>query len=199
MISAAPRLNVNGDTSIRPYRIGIRSVTRLSPAPPAGRPGPGGPWPVPTGRGPTVASRAGPSCLRRSTPPSSDAATRWAGCQGACPRTQVVPAGAVLAGRVLVAMLGCQLPGLRQRSWVSPGAAELPRRRWRRSAAFYEFLISRVEKAIFRQTRYRRIRSRPFLRRLGAQEPAEMRHGERDQAPLGAVDEPLFDQPIPGR
>jgi hypothetical protein len=37
------------------------------------------------------------------------------------------------------------------------------------------------------------------LRRLGAQEPAEMRHRERDQAPLGAVDEPLLDQPVPGR
>ena len=37
------------------------------------------------------------------------------------------------------------------------------------------------------------------LGRLGAQEPAEMRHRERDQAPLGAVDEPLLDQPIPGR
>jgi hypothetical protein len=37
------------------------------------------------------------------------------------------------------------------------------------------------------------------LRRLGAQEPAKMRHRERDQAPLGAIDEPLLDQPVPGR
>jgi len=68
-----------------------------------------------------------------------------------------------------------------------------------RSAAFYEFLISTVEKAIIRQTGYRQILARAFLHRLGAQEPAEMRHGERDQAPLGAVDEPLLDQPVAGR
>ena len=29
MISAAPRKNVNGDTSIRPYRIGTSSGTRV--------------------------------------------------------------------------------------------------------------------------------------------------------------------------
>ena len=68
-----------------------------------------------------------------------------------------------------------------------------------RSAAFYEFLISAVEKAIIRQSPGTAGSSPGRLRRLGAQEPAEMRHRERDQATLGAVDEPLLDQPVAGR
>src|ERR1022692_1847753 len=34
---------------------------------------------------------------------------------------------------------------------------------------------------------------------LGAQETAEMRHGEGDQAALGTVDQPLLDQAVAGR
>src|ERR1039457_5499914 len=34
---------------------------------------------------------------------------------------------------------------------------------------------------------------------LGAQEAAEMRHGEGDQAALGTVDQPFFDQAVAGR
>src|SRR5215831_701474 len=68
------------------------------------------------------------------------------------------------------------------------------------SVVFYEFLISAVEKAILRQTHGPRpARPHMVLRGLGAQEPAEMRHRERDQAPLGAVDEPFLDQPVAGR
>ena len=35
--------------------------------------------------------------------------------------------------------------------------------------------------------------------RLGAQVPAEVRHGEGDRAPLAGVDQALLDQRVPGR
>src|ERR1019366_8797833 len=49
-------------------------------------------------------------------------------------------------------------------------------------AVIYARLATVVESPIFGQTGM-------GSRRLGAQEPAEVRHGERDQAALGAVDQ----------
>src|SRR2546430_354685 len=99
-----------------------------------------------------------------------------------------------LASRVWGAPAHCPLAAPTPRARAAYG-----QRAAARSAAFYEFLISAVEKAIIRQSPGTAGSSPGRLRRLGAQEPAEMRHREGDQATLGAVDEPLLDQPVAGR
>src|SRR6476661_3954898 len=68
-----------------------------------------------------------------------------------------------------------------------------------RYAVIYLGLATAVESGIASQTPAAGARRPVPSDRLRTQEPPEVRHGERDQPPLRAVDQALLDQPVPGR